>query len=264
MVACDTDRKPIAMLEETLRAGRLAPAKGLPEAVPSVVRSRLLCQAGWTLVEMAIVLVVIGLALWGILKGEEMMTQGRSKAVINEVHGISAAYLAYRDRYRAIPGDDLMAGGPNGRWTASVSGNGDGIIAGSYEAQPAGATPAASEESNLFWWHLRLAEFLTGPTAGAGMGVQPKNALGKIIGVQTGTGAATLGLEGLVICTANIPDKIAIAVETQIDDKAAASGLLHGALQSASNQPIAAATFPPTGGNYVETGANQYLLCKGL
>lgn len=252
------------MLEETLRAGRLAPAKGLPEAVPSVVRSRLLCQAGWTLVEMAIVLVVIGLALWGILKGEEMMTQGRSKAVINEVHGISAAYLAYRDRYRAIPGDDLMAGGPNGRWTASVSGNGDGIIAGSYEAQPAGATPAASEESNLFWWHLRLAEFLTGPTAGAGMGVQPKNALGKIIGVQTGTGAATLGLEGLVICTANIPDKIAIAVETQIDDKAAASGLLHGALQSASNQPIAAATFPPTGGNYVETGANQYLLCKGL
>jgi hypothetical protein len=217
-----------------------------------------------TLVEMAIVLVVIGLALWGILKGEEMMTQARGKAVISEVHGISAAYLAYRDRYGAIPGDDRGAGGPSGRWTASVSGNGDGNIAGSYEAQPAGATPVASEESNLFWWHLRLAGFLTGPTAGTGMGAQPKNALGKIIGVQAGAGAATLDLSGLVICTANIPDKIAIAVETQIDDQAAATGSLHGALQSASNQPIAAATFPPTGGNYVETGANEYLLCKGL
>ncbi len=213
---------------------------------------------------MAIVLVIIGLLMGGILKGQELITQARSKHIINDVHGISAAYLAYLDRYRAIPGDDGLAGGAGGRWTASVSGNGDGSIAGLYQAQPAGATPVASEESNLFWWHLRLAGFLPGPTAGAGVGAQPNNALGTMIGVQRGIGAATMGLAGLIICTANIPDKIAIAVDTQTDDRAAATGSLHGALQSASNQPIAAATFPPTGGDYVETGANKYLLCKGL
>lgn len=216
------------------------------------------------MVEIAIVLVIVGLLLGGILMGQEMITQARSKHVINEVHDISAAYLAYLDRYRAIPGDDRLAGGASGRWTASVSGNGDGTIAGLYQAQPAGATPLASEESNLFWWHLRLAGFLRGPTAGAGVGAQPNNALGSIIGVQAGSGGATMDLSGLIICIANIPDKIAIAVDAQTDDRAATTGSLRGALQSASNQPIAAATFPPTGGDYVETGANHYLLCRGL
>jgi hypothetical protein len=216
------------------------------------------------LVEIAIVLVIIGLLMGAILKGQELVTQARSKHLIHDVHDISAAYLAYLDRYRAIPGDDGLAGGASGRWPASVSGNGDGSIAGAYQAKPAGATPVASEESNLFWWHLRLAGFLSGPTAGAGTGAQPINALGGVIGVQTGSGPATLDFSGLIICTANVPDKIAIAVDTQTDDRAAATGSLHGALQSASNQPIAAATFPPTGGDYVETGANHYLLCKGL
>ncbi len=215
------------------------------------------------MVEIAIVIVIIGLILGGILKGQEIISQAQSKHMINDVHNISAAYLAYLDRYRAIPGDDRLAGGASGRWTASVSGNGDGAIAGLYQAQPAGATPVASEESNLFWWHLRLAGFLTGPTAGAGVGAQP-NARGSMIGVQTGSGAATMNLSGLIICTANVPDKIAIAVDTQTDDRAAATGSLHGALQSTSNQPITAALFPPTGGDYVETGANQYLLCRAL
>ena len=188
-----------------------------------------------------------------------MIAQARSKEIINDVHAISAAYVSYLDRYRAIPGDDKLAGG-RGQRLRQRRWQHRRLVPG----QPAGATPVASEESNLFWWHLRLAGFLPGPTAGAGMGAQPKNALGRMIGVQTGTGAATMDLSGLIICTANIPDKIAIAVDTQTDDRAAATGSLHGALQSASNQPIAGATFPPTGGNYVETGTNQYLLCKGL
>jgi len=253
-----------AVLEKMLRPGRVTSAEVLPQTVPPPVGSRIPGQEGFTLVEIAIVIVIIGLLLSAILWGQELITSARSKDIINDVHGISAAYLSYLDRYRAIPGDDKLAGGVSGRWTASVSGNGDGSIAGLYQAQPAGATPVASEESNLFWWHLRLAGFLPGPTAGAGMGAQPNNALGRMIGVQTGTGAATMGFSGLIICTANIPDKIAIAVDTQTDDRAAATGSLRGALQSASNQPIAAATFPPTGGNYAETGANQYLLCKGL
>src|SRR4249919_3005072 len=71
-------------------------------------------QAGFTLVEIAIVLVIIGLLLGGILKGQEMITQARIKNVINDFNGITAAYASYQDRYRAIPGDDA---GAQARWT---------------------------------------------------------------------------------------------------------------------------------------------------
>lgn len=250
----------MVVLEKTLSAGSVAAMQVLPQTVPPPPASRIHLQRGLTLVQYSIALVVVGLALWAMLKGEEMITQARSKAIIHEIHATSAAYVTYLDRYRAPPGDDSRA---SNRWAGSVSGNGDGIIAGSYEALPAGVTPTTSEESNLFWWHLRLAGLVPGPTTGTGTGAQPNNALRSMVGVQTGTGTATMNLSGLIICTANIPGKIAIAVDTQIDDRAATTGSLHGALQSGSNPPIAAATFPPTGGNYAETAANQYLLCRG-
>ena len=55
-------------------------------------------QCGFTLVEIAIVLVIIGLLLGAILKGQEMITQARIKNVINDFNGISAAYASYQDR----------------------------------------------------------------------------------------------------------------------------------------------------------------------
>ena len=81
-------------------------------------------QTGFTLVEIAIVLVIIGLLLGGILKGQEMITQAKIKNVVADFSGISAAYYGYQDRYRAIPGDDS---GAAARWTtptAATSGNG--------------------------------------------------------------------------------------------------------------------------------------------
>ena len=50
-------------------------------------------QAGFTLVEIAIVLVIIGLLLGGILKGQEMITQAKIKNVIADMSGVSAAYV---------------------------------------------------------------------------------------------------------------------------------------------------------------------------
>src|SRR5512135_3231819 len=82
-------------------------------------------QKGFTLVEIAIVLVIIGLLLGGILKGQEMITQAKIKNVVNDFNGITAAVNSYKDRYRALPGDDTTA---SGRWTGSVNGNGDGVF----------------------------------------------------------------------------------------------------------------------------------------
>jgi prepilin-type N-terminal cleavage/methylation domain-containing protein len=222
-------------------------------------------QSGFTLVEIAIVLVIIGLLLGGILKGQEMITQARIKNVINDFNGITAAYASYQDRYRAIPGDDV---GAAGRWVGpppAVAGNGDGQILGAYNATIAAPPlPAATEESNLFWWHLRLAGFIPGPTAGAGSGNQPTNAVGGMVGVQTAGAAApslpTMGMSGLVICTANVPDKIAVAVDTQTDDQSSASGSMRAILQTNPNQATAATAV----GSYQETGANQYVLCRTL
>src|SRR3954468_12994752 len=108
-------------------------------------------QRGFTLVEIAIVLVIIGLLLGGILKGQEMITQAKIKNVIADMTGISAAMYGYQDRYRTLPGDDKSAT----RWTGATPGNGDGVINGKYLSSTAG------DESLNFWDHLRKAGFVS-------------------------------------------------------------------------------------------------------
>lgn len=228
-------------------------------------------QSGFTLIEIAIVLVIIGLLLGGVLKGQEMITQGKIKNVISDFNGIQAAYYGYQDRYRAIPGDDA---GANARWgnggPVPASGNGDGSLTGTYNAAVTG-DPTSAQETNLFWTHLRCAGFVSGPCTGAGSGTQPTNAATGIVGVQTGNGAGsyamappstTNGFSGLIICSANLPDKIAIAVDTQMDDGKALSGQVRGEKQSAPN-PAIQQTLSASD-EYVDTGSNQYTLCKQL
>lgn len=62
-------------------------------------------QSGFTLIELAIVLVVIGLLLGGVLKGAELITGARVRNIANQSSGVQAAYYAFVDRYRRIPGD---------------------------------------------------------------------------------------------------------------------------------------------------------------
>jgi prepilin-type N-terminal cleavage/methylation domain-containing protein len=227
----------------------------------SALNRRKSTETGFTLVEIAIVLVIIGLLLGGILKGQEMITQAKIKNVIHDFSGITIAITSYQDRYRALPGDDPNA---TTRWTtqAPASGNGNGIIAGLYNTNDTAGTagaPAATAESNLFWQHLRIAGFVPGLTVGTGTGTPPPNATGGIIGVESGVvGTNGLGFTGLIVCSSNMADKVAIAVDAQIDDSNSATGQVRAQLQAAANPPTAA--NPATG--YVETGVNQYLVCK--
>src|SRR3979490_3632574 len=116
----------------------------------SSINRRNSTQTGFTLVEIAIVLVIIGLLLGGVLKGQEMITQAKIKNIINDFNGVTVAVTSYQDRYRAIPGDDQNA---TTRWTtqAPASGNGNGIIAGFYNANDTSnaGDPGAALESHL-------------------------------------------------------------------------------------------------------------------
>ena len=215
-------------------------------------------QGGFTLVEIAIVLVIIGLLLGGILKGQEMITQAKIKNVVNDFNGITAAVNSYQDRYRALPGDDVQAAT---RWAGNVAGSGNGQIAGLYNNVLTVAAVAA-QESNLFWWHLRQAGFVAGATSGIAAGQQPTNAVNGMMGVETGVAATSgLGFVSIIMCSSNLPDKIAISVDTQMDDGAPNAGQVRAQLQTQPN-PDTLATSGVA--NFVENGTNQYLLCKNL
>jgi prepilin-type N-terminal cleavage/methylation domain-containing protein len=221
-------------------------------------------QKGFTLVEIAIVLVIIGLLLGGILKGQEMITQAKIKNVVADFSGVSAAYYGYQDRYRAIPGDDPNAAT---RWTtapAAIAGTGNGVVAGTYNNACPAVAVAATPETCLWWDDLRRAGFVSGSGA-----TQPFNAVTGMLGVQTGDGAGATalgtavgvgGFSGLIICSANLPDKIAIAVDTQMDDGTLVNGTVRGQLQAAPNPAILAIAA----GAYAETGTNVYTLCRAL
>ena len=115
-------------------------------------------QKGFTLIEIAIVLVIIGLLLGGVLKGQELITSARVRNMISQQDGIKAAYFGFLDRYRALPGDYSAA-------TANIkgatkNGNGNGQI------EPAGACGTIAncvpEEYILAWEQLSLAGFING------------------------------------------------------------------------------------------------------
>jgi len=225
-------------------------------------------QQGFTLVEIAIVLVIIGLLLGGILKGQEMITQAKIKNVIADFSGVSAAYHGYQDRYRAIPGDDPNAAT---RWTtapAAIAGSGNGVVGGTYNNTCPAVSAVGTPESCMWWDHLRRAGFVSGNGA-----QQPFNAVTGQIGVQTGDGAAAPaatmlnaaagnGFVGLIMCSANLPDKIAIAVDTQMDDGNSNQGSVRSLLQSAPNPNVGALQVATP--SYAETGTNVYVLCRAF
>ncbi len=214
-------------------------------------------QKGFTLVEIAIVLVIIGLLLGGVLKGQELITQAKIKNVANDLNGMAAAIYGYQDRYKKFPGDD---NGAAARWInpAATNGNGDGQITGELNGNAAGT------ESREFWQHLRLAGFVGGDTATKD---QPNNSVGGIVGVQTNTGAAgALELAGLVVCSTNLPGKIANAIDAQFDDGVSSRGVVRGYTQAGSVVADNGAnpTRAAAAANYVDNGVTLYTVCKSL
>ncbi|MEO5362196.1 MAG: prepilin-type N-terminal cleavage/methylation domain-containing protein [Magnetococcus sp. DMHC-8] len=159
-------------------------------------------QAGFTLLELAIVLLVIGLLLGGVLQGRQVVEAARSKRLALETAIVGDALRTYRSLYAAWPGDDPRAGE---RWPGAVAGNGNGMIDGHWWPE------RANEESSLVWSHLRHARLIAGEGSDT---TPPRHPLGGRIGV----GQRPLGLPGPAICLEEIPTQLAAGYDRQFDD----------------------------------------------
>jgi prepilin-type N-terminal cleavage/methylation domain-containing protein len=104
-------------------------------------------QSGFTLVEIAIVLVIIGLLLGGVLKGQELINNAKVRNVADQQNAVRAAFFAFQDRYQALPGDMTAAQATAMIPGALGGGNGNGVI-------------AATESSTAFH-HLAAAGFIS-------------------------------------------------------------------------------------------------------
>ena len=110
-------------------------------------------QRGFTLVEIAIVLMIIGLLIGGILRGQELITSARVRNIIDQKAAIQTAQIGFMDRYRMLPGDltnaqAIIVG--NGAVGSGVNG-GDGLIA---------ITADATNESVMVFQNLAAAGFI--------------------------------------------------------------------------------------------------------
>ena len=183
-------------------------------------------QSGFTLVEIAIVLVIIGLLLGGILKGQELINSAKVKNLANDFRVIPTYIYAYQDKFKSLPGDDStvtthVTGSTVATTPAASQGN--GVINGNWNSA------TNTDESRLFWQHVRLANLAAGPTDPTDPTYTPKNAVGGTLGLSSAT-PAQLQISGMTgtyqVCSAGILGKFAKQLDIQMDDGNTQTGSL--------------------------------------
>lgn len=179
-------------------------------------------QAGFTLIELAIVLVIIGLLLGGVLKGQELINSAKVKNMATDFKNIQVYIYGYQDKFRALPGDDKLASTHVTGGTVATTGGtvGNGLIQGAYNSV------TVTDESALFWQHVRLAGLAAGPTSTADANYFPTNADGGRIGISSVAGNTAVtelptagGISGaFIICSEGVLGRFAKQIDTALDD----------------------------------------------
>lgn len=207
-------------------------------------------QRGFTLVELSIVLLIVGLLLGGVLKGQALIDSAKVKNLAQDLRSIPALAHAYQDKYRALPGDDIgavlhLCGSAA---ACTRAGDGNGMVDGDWDA-------SGDAESLRFWQHLRLAGIATGSTELTAPGFTPTNALGGRLGVQRG---GVLGVPGsLAVCSDGIPGSMVRELDIALDDGNPTTGALRAGTRGASGLTRISAANPLL-------DANSHTVCASL
>ncbi|MCK5384007.1 MAG: prepilin-type N-terminal cleavage/methylation domain-containing protein [Alphaproteobacteria bacterium] len=163
---------------------------------------------GFTLVELAVVMVIIGLLIGGILKGQEMIENARVNATISQIKAVDAASSTFQDMYDALAGDMIDAS----TRLPGIANNGNGN--NQLDNAPF-IDPAAGSETILFFAHINAADLLVGSPTTDGMAADIR---GSEITVGQLAATGNLGMS----TTARAGRYAVVAIE----GNAAASGLI--------------------------------------
>ncbi|RPH49688.1 MAG: prepilin-type N-terminal cleavage/methylation domain-containing protein [Desulfobacteraceae bacterium] len=177
-------------------------------------------QKGFTLVEIAIVMVIIGLLIGGILKGQEMINNAKVKRVVKQADEMRAAVMTFYDKYGQYPGDENSTLFPPG--TDTTTGNNNGQIAG---AEVFGVMS-----------DLALANLISGTYNGTSQ--LPSNAFGGT------TQVAWVDPPGAVVARhfiqyTNLPAEACQEIDVKYDDGVFSTGTIVGSLAYTAGTTIA-------------------------
>ena len=218
-------------------------------------------QGGFTLVEIAIVLVIIGLLLGGVLKGQELINSAKVKNFINDFKTVPLFIYGYQDKFKALPGDDANVTPHLGSaaTTANVTllavtstTRGNGRIEGNYNSS------TGTDETVAFWQQVRLANLASGGTAfTTPANDMPTNADGGRLGIQSTAPIKTMS-GSYFICSDGIQGKLAKQIDITMDDGNTEVGSVR----------VAAGTYAGTELTAVATTAivdgNTYIVCSAF
>lgn len=207
-------------------------------------------QHGFSLIELAIVLVIAGLLMAGVLRGQEWIANAKVKSLAADFRNIPTFFYGYQDRFRVLPGDDHSASTHVGGTVPNQAQN--GLIEGVWNSE------VKTDESYLVWQHLRLAGLMNGATDAAATAYVPRNSEGGRIGV---TGVASLAeVDGTAlvgahaVCSEGILGRYATQLDTMLDDGVGSSGAMR----------IVKATATKSIGEGTINAAESYVVCMSF
>lgn len=227
-------------------------------------------QTGFTLVEIAIVLVIIGLLLGGVLKGQELINSAKVKNFANDFRNIPLFIYGYQDKYKALPGDDISVvahvTGTLATTPAAPAARGNGVIDGAWHST------TQTDESFLFWQHVRLANLAAGATVVTDPSYVPRNAEGGEIGIESGTTiAASQYISGLagtyLVCSSGIIGKFAKQLDTTMDDGNPFTGSMRavpGRPTAPANTAVCAVAGTPAACTTAVDDSASYTVCMAF
>jgi prepilin-type N-terminal cleavage/methylation domain-containing protein len=227
-------------------------------------------QSGFTLVEIAIVLVIVGLLLGGVLKGQELIASAKVKNIISDFNGISVMVYGYQDKFRAFPGDqnqlqlnNAFGATPINNTAPATPGPTAGLNNGRLDGNWNSASVPAASETELFWQHVRLANLASGATAANDPNYYPRTADGGLIGIESGldaAGAATPFIAGMTgaffVCANNIQGRYAKQIDINLDDGNTAAG----SVRVVANDAMRGAAGRATATEIVD--GTLYIVCR--